>query len=137
MGINVIAAYRHFGGTSSPAEAAWSRSESVPRRPGSSAIARQNVPDGDLPRFAAMLAAGRVTGVVACNRDARPGVLRSSRYSRTATVRRQAIGGPHMDAAWVRDPMMKFDHRWFDGSAWTSQISRAGTVLNDRFDLET
>ena len=42
-----------------------------------------------------------------------------------------------MDAAWVRDPMMKFDHRWFDGSAWTSQVSRAGTVLNDRFDLET
>ncbi|HYF46272.1 MAG TPA: DUF4328 domain-containing protein [Acidimicrobiales bacterium] len=37
-------------------------------------------------------------------------------------------------AAWLPDPLGRFDLRWWDGSLWTEHVSRAGEVAVDPLD---
>lgn len=34
-------------------------------------------------------------------------------------------------ASWLADPYGRFDHRWWDGAAWTDKVSRGGEAMVD------
>lgn len=37
-------------------------------------------------------------------------------------------------AGWYADPLARFDHRYWDGAAWTEHVSRAGQPQRDPLD---
>jgi hypothetical protein len=39
-------------------------------------------------------------------------------------------------AGWYPDPMSRYDHRYWDGSTWTDQVSRGGIVATDPVEAE-
>ena len=54
---------------------------------------------------------------------ARPGAARASRRPRQYAAPTTADG-----PGWYADPSGRFDHRYWDGSAWTEHVSRAGVA---------
>jgi len=42
-----------------------------------------------------------------------------------------AVAGPHAPPDWHRDPTGRHEQRYWDGEAWTDQVSDAGQVTTD------
>jgi hypothetical protein len=40
---------------------------------------------------------------------------------------------PTPPAGWYADPYQRFEHRWYDGTAWTAHVLRAGAQSEDHY----
>jgi hypothetical protein len=49
----------------------------------------------------------------------------------TATASPASPALPGQVAGWFADPTGRFEHRWYDGQAWTGAVARAGQQLDD------
>ena len=49
-------------------------------------------------------------------------------------VRAEEAAADAPPAAWYPDPLARFDHRYWDGSAWTEHVATAGTAGRDPLD---
>jgi len=55
----------------------------------------------------------------------------SSQASTTPTAPASAPSTPSVPAGWYSDPAGRFELRYWDGSAWTEHVSRAGQQYTD------
>lgn len=53
---------------------------------------------------------------------------------RQVTDRQEALRHSSRPSGWYADPMGRFDHRFWNGSAWTAHASQAGTLTVDPLD---
>ncbi len=51
--------------------------------------------------------------------------------SRQETARTERRSSSSAGPGWYPDPLARFDHRYWDGTAWTDHVSKAGQMMTD------
>lgn len=60
-----------------------------------------------------------------------PGTATSATATPASAPAAQAASTPSVPAGWYADPAKRFELRYWDGSAWTEHVSRAGQQYTD------
>ena len=60
-----------------------------------------------------------------------PAARRGALPHQTPTAPAPAPATPAVPAGWYADPALRYELRYWDGSAWTEHVSRAGQQYTD------